>query len=210
MDLTDMLSLFHSPASPYVRKVMVAAIECGVADQIQLLGSSASPVRRDQTIVAHNPTGKVPTLVLPDGRALFDSRVICQYLDDTSGGKKLYPKGAQKFTILTLEALADGLMDAALLLRYEATLRPEPLRWPDWSRGQFEKIDSSLEALDAVYCDTLQAEFHAGAIAVAYVLGYLDLRFAEWNWRAAAPKLRSWFENITERPSLRCTPPLTT
>ncbi|WP_378946655.1 glutathione S-transferase [Mesorhizobium sp. ANAO-SY3R2] len=202
-----MFKLFYSPASPYVRKVMVAAIERGVEDRIELLKAAASPIRRDNTIVSHNPTGKVPTAVLPDGRALFDSRVICQYVDAMAGSGVLYPSGERYFDVLTLEALADGLLDAAILLRYETMLRPDALRWTDWMQGQSDKIDSSLAALEGGALDTLEASFHAGSIAVSCALGYLDFRFANRNWRASAPKLRSWFEAVSTRPSLSRTVP---
>ncbi|ODT82447.1 MAG: glutathione S-transferase [Pelagibacterium sp. SCN 64-44] len=203
-----MLKLFFSSASPFVRKVMVAAIERGVDDRIEFLAAAASPIKRDQNIVAHNPTGKVPTAILPDGRAIFDSRVICQYVDVMAGGGVLYPQGESYFDVLTLEALADGLLDAAILLRYETMTRPEALRWPEWMQGQSDKIDSCLAALeDGAFADRGGA-FHAGAIAVACALGYLDLRFAARNWRAGAPKLAAWFEEVSQRPSLQRTVPV--
>ncbi|MHA6689609.1 glutathione S-transferase [Devosia sp. A449] len=203
-----MLKLFFSSASPYVRKVMVAAIERGVDDQIEFLAAAASPINRDQNIVAHNPTGKVPTAILPNGRALFDSRVICQYVDVMAGGGVLYPQGERYFDVLTLEALADGLLDAAILLRYETMTRPEALRWPEWMQGQSDKIGSCLAALENGALDEIEGEFHAGAIAVACALGYLDLRFAARNWRAEAPKLAVWFAAVSQRPSLQRTVPV--
>lgn len=202
-----MFKLFYSPSSPYVRKVMVAAIERGVEDQIERLKAAASPIHRDQTIVAYNPTGKVPAAVLPDGRALFDSRVICQYIDAVAGDNVLYPRDERYFDVLTLEALADGLIDAALLLRYETMLRPEELRWNDWMQGQSDKVDSSLAALENSFIGILSDTFHAGSIAVACALGYLDFRFADKNWRASAPKLQSWFDSISSRPSFLQTMP---
>ena len=207
---TAMFKLFFSSASPYVRKVMVAAIERGVEDQIELLKAAASPIRRDQSIVSLNPTGKVPTAILPDGRALFDSRVICQYLDAKVSGSVLYPTGERYFDVLTLEALADGLLDAAILLRYETMLRPEALRWTDWMQGQSDKIDSSLAALEGGAIDMQDETFHAGSIAVSCALGYLDFRFADRHWRASAPKLASWFEGVSTRPSLLRTVPVVT
>lgn len=202
-----MLKLFHSPASPYVRKVMAAAIERGVDDRIEILPSVASPIARDRTIVRHNPTGKVPTALLPDGLPLFDSRVICQYVDAMGSGPGLYPQDDTRFAVLTLEALADGLLDAALLLRYETAMRPKPLRWPEWVAGQSDKIDSSLAAMEGEFFATLTAGFHAGAVASACALGYLDFRFAGRNWRRPHPKLADWYEGVSARPSLARTAP---
>lgn len=202
-----MLKLFHSPASPYVRKVMVMAIERGVEDRIELLGSAASPVNRDQAIVQHNPTGKVPTALLPDGLPLFDSRVICQYVDTMGPAASLYPRDAGRFAVLTLEALADGLLDAALLLRYESVMRPEPKRWAEWMAGQSDKIDSSLNAMEGAYFDTLTSGFHAGAVASACALGYLDFRFADRDWRRTHPKLAGWYASVAVRPSMVKTAP---
>lgn len=204
------LKLFHSQASPYVRKVMVMAIECGVVDRIDFLPAAASPVNRDQSIVAHNPTGKVPTAILPNGTALFDSRVICRFIASLAGeaaDAALYPAGEDGFRVLTLEALADGLLDAALLLRYETMMRPEALRWPEWIAGQQEKIASSLVALEQDHRPILEDGFNAGAIATACALGYLDFRFSALNWRDDHPALAAWHAEAMARPSLQQTMP---
>lgn len=205
--MSEKLSLHWSPKSPYVRKVMICAIERGVDHRIERLSAAASPIARDATIVAHNPSGKVPTALLPDGTALFDSRIICQYVDEMGGGGILYPQGAQRYPVLTLEALADGLLDAALLLRYETMMRPEDLRWPEWIAGQSEKIDSSLAALAEPFLPILKAGFHAGAIATACALGYLDFRFSSRDWRGTHPELAEWYLGVAERPSLLRTAP---
>lgn len=202
------LRLYFSPASPYVRKVMVAAHEKGVADQVEKLPSKAWPTDRDQTIVRDNPSGKVPTALLDDGSPLFDSRVICAYVDTMAGEPSLYPaSGPARFRILTLEALADSILDAALLCRYEAVLRPEELRWDDWSRGQMEKIDSGLDDLEARWMDDLTKGANAGAIAAACAIGYLDFRFADKDWRSSRPKLAAWFAEFSARPSMQETMP---
>lgn len=200
------IRVFFSPASPFVRKVMVTAHERGV--QIEKLASAAWPVKRDPNIVRHNPSGRVPAALLPDDSPIFDSRVICVYVDaqGTTGGS-LYPKDQTRFAVLTLEALADGLLEAALLHRYENVLRPEDKRWDDWSRGQMEKIDGALDDLEARWLPLLQSDFHAGAVATACALGYLDFRFAEKDWRSAHPALADWFAAVSARPSLKQTAP---
>src|SRR3954451_22246874 len=124
------MKIFYSPASPYVRKVMVVAHELGLADRIERLPSAAGPVARDAAIREHNPLGQVPTFFTDDGAVLYDSRVICEYLDDLGGGS-FFGSGAARWRNLTDAALGDGLLGAALLARYEAVLRPEPLRWAE-------------------------------------------------------------------------------
>lgn len=201
------LQLFYSPASPYVRKVLVAARERGVIDQIELLDSAANPVNRDTRVVAHNPSGKVPCLLIENGRPLFDSRVICLYLDSLAEGPSLYPSDRLRFDVLTLEALGDALLDAALLCRYERMSRPAELRWQDWYDGQIAKIDSGLDDIESRRMDLLGGQFHIGAIAVACVLGYLDFRFSDKDWRSGHPALAAWFAAVSERDSLKATAP---
>ncbi len=202
------MKLFHSPASPFVRKVMVAAWERGIQDQIELLPSAAGPVKRDQNIVAVNASGKVPCAILPDGQPVFDSRVITQYVDYLAGPEgTLYPTD-RRFEILTLEALADSILDACLLCRYETVLRPKELFWADWYNGQMDKIDSGLDALETRWFESLvNGGFHAGAIAAACVLGYLDFRFADKDWRSGHPRLADWFTEVSKRQSMQMTVP---
>ncbi|MGX1306856.1 glutathione S-transferase [Amorphus suaedae] len=200
------MKLFYSLSSPYVRKVMVIALETGQASDIEKLPSAASPVARDATIVAVNPLGKVPTLILDDGSALYDSRAIAMYLDARHDGAPLYPAdGPERWTVMRWEALADGLLDAALLLRYETFMRPEEKRWPEWIAGQYEKIASALDVMEAEIGG--RGEIDAGLIAAGCALGYLDLRFADLGWRDSHPALAAWFAGFAERPSMVATKP---
>ena len=201
------IRLFHSPASPYVRKVMVTVIERGVEDQVELLGSQAGPVKRDQNIVRHNPSGKVPSALLENDQPLFDSRVICAYVDSIAEGPSVYPTDERRFTVLMLEALADSILDACLLCRYETVMRPAELQWEAWYNGQMEKIDSGLDDLEDRWIDAISADFHAGSIATACTLGYLDFRFADKDWRTAHPKLAAWYAEVSKRPSMEKTAP---
>lgn len=202
--MTEKLKLFFSPASPYVRKVMIAAAERGIADRIEKLPSAAGPVARDKTIVPHNPSGKVPSGILADGQPLFDSRVLCQWVDaEGVSGAPLYPaSGPARFRVLTLEALADSILDACLLIRYESVIRPEALRWQDWLDGQMEKVESGLDDLESRWIGDLERGFDAGAIAVAAALGYLDFRFPAKDWRAGHPQLAAWFAEASKRASM--------
>lgn len=196
------MKIFHSTTSPYVRKCMAAAHELGVADRIERLPSAAHPVNRDATLTAANPLGKVPTFVTDEGLVLYDSRVICEWLD-ARFGPKLFPAGGDaRWQALVLQSLADGVLDAALLVRYEEAVRPEPLRWADWSRGQMDKIHTSLLSLEQAP-QQLQGRVDIGTVALGCALGYLDLRFDAWGWRQRYPALASWAAGFMQRPSLQ-------
>lgn len=202
------MKLFHSPASPYARKVMVTAWERDVQASIEILGSSVSPVARDEAVVTVNSSGKVPCAILPDGAPLFDSRVITQYVDSLGKPEGTIYPADRRFEILTLEALGDSIIDACLLCRYEKSMRPKELYWADWYNGQMAKIDSGLDDLEGKWFASLTTGgFHAGAIAAACTLGYLDLRFTDKDWRSTRPKLAAWFAQVSERKSMQETFP---
>ena len=203
------MKLFHSAASPYARKVMVAAHETGLAGSLEPIASKASPIDRNMAIAEHNPAGRVPTLIDDDGHAVFDSRVICEHLDRLSAGDPLLPREAgARVTTLTLNALADGLLEAAILIRYETVMRPPELRWQAWIDGQRGKIDASLDALEHDWIAHLEGRRDLGAIAVGCALGYLDFRFAGViDWRASRPRLAAWYEGFSARPSMAATAP---
>ena len=198
------MKLYFSPFSPYVRKCLVVGHELGLDARITLLPSSAHPVQRDQAIIANNPLGKVPTLLTDDGQALYDSRVICEYLDDLAAGS-LFPKtGAARWQALTLHALADGMLDAALLARYEDVARPEAIRWKEWRAGQLDKVETSLAHLEG-NVQTLAGRVDIGSLSMACALWYLDVRFAELQWRGRYPKVAQWYEAFSQRPSTQLT-----
>ena len=197
------MKLLFSPFSPYVRKCLVTGYELGLNDRIQLLPSAANPITRDQNIIADNPLGKVPTFFTDDGQVLYDSRVICEYLNDLGKGN-LFPAGATRWSALTLQSLADGMLDAALLTRYEGAMRPEQYQWADWAKAQFNKIETSLDHLNQNPA-VLDSGVHIGTIAVGCTLWYLDLRFADRNWRNRAPKVADWYARFGQRDSMRMT-----
>ena len=202
------MQLYYSSASPYARKVLALAHEIGIADNIELVAAAAHPTNRDQALVVQNPLGKVPTLVLDDDSVLFDSRVIAAFFDTQHENAPLIPaQGTKRFAALTLEALADGLLDAALLCRYEATVRPEDKRWPAWSDGQMAKIDAALDELEAHWLEILNGPTTIGSIAVGCALGYIDFRFADVDWRATRPGIAAWYGAFSVRPSMQKTQP---
>ena len=194
------MKLFFSPTSPYVRKCLASAHELGLTDRIEFLDCKAHPIDRDARIVAANPLGKVPTLVTDDGQALYDSRVICEYLDSVGGGS-LFPKDATRWNALVLQSLGDGVLDAALLVRYEDVARPEALRSADWKRGQLDKIATSLQALEEG-TPALDDTVHIGHLTMGCALWYLDLRFADLGWRDRCPKVAQWWARFGQRPSM--------
>lgn len=199
------MQLYFNPASPYVRKVRVTAHELGLSDQIELISVALTPVSPHEGVRSSNPIGKIPTLISDDGSAYYDSPVVCEYLDALAGGNRIFPAaGAARWTALRRQALADGIMDAAVLTRYEEAARPKELRWQAWVDGQLLKVRTALDALEA---ENLADVFDIGAISVACALGYLDLRFANENWRKSRPRLTAWATAIGERPSLAATAP---
>lgn len=200
------MKLYFSPASPYVRKVLASAHLVELAHTVELLPSAASPVARDMMIAPVNPLGKVPTAYLDDGTALIDSRTICEYLHEQAPEKGLFPAGSDRWEALRLHAIADGLLDAALLARYEVAMRPETLRWADWLKGQMGKIDAAAEALEASI-DQLDGRQDIGSITTGCALGYLDFRFPDHEWRGQAPKLAAWWEAFANTPAMSKTKP---
>jgi glutathione S-transferase len=199
------MKLHSSPTSPFARKVNVAAIELGLLDRLELHTVQTSPVGPDLGLVADSPLGKIPCLVLDEGQPLYDSRVICEYLDSLEGRHRLFPAtGPARWTALRRQALADGMMDAAVLARYETALRPPDRRWPAWVDGQLDKVNRALDRLEA---EGLGPTVDIGTIAIGCALGYLDFRYAEMNWRGTRPALAAWFEALAARPSMQRTPP---
>ena len=195
------MKLFHSQTSPFVRKVMVAAHELGLAERIETLPSAVHPVTRDGRVLAVHPLAQVPTLILDGGEAIADSRVICEYLDALGGGRLFPAAGAARWAALNLQSTADAVLDAALLIRYELTARPEAERSQAWMDGQHAKIASALDWFETQALDGVDI----GTIALACALGYLDLRFSDLGWREGRPNLAAWFSDFSERASMRAT-----
>ena len=198
--------LYSSPTSPYVRKVLVLLHETGQLDAVEQIPSSTKPTDPTAGLAAKNPLMKIPALERPDGPTLYDSRVICQYLDARAGGR-LIPEGARRWDTLTLEATADGMLDAALLMTYEARLRPAAAQWAEWSEAQWAKINAACDALNTRWMSHLQGPLDLGQIAVGCALAYVDFRHDERNWRAGRDGLAAWFERFSERPAMQATQP---
>ena len=201
------MKLHYNVASPFVRKVMAVAIEAGLDGRLEPVNRTTTPVKPDADLVRDNPLGKIPCLVTDEGAVLYDSRVICEYLDGLHGGPKMFPgAGPARWTALRRQAEGDGIMDAAVLARYETFVRPEEHRWGEWLEGQRQKFRRALDALEAEAGD-FGNTVDIGTITTGCALGYLDFRYGDEDWRATRPKLAAWFEWFGKRPSMARTAP---
>ncbi|MFC2969552.1 glutathione S-transferase [Acidimangrovimonas pyrenivorans] len=200
------MRLYHSPTSPYVRKVMVLLHETGQLADVTLVPAMGTPVDPGTMPVAQNPLGKIPALERGDGPALYDSRVICRFLDARAGGR-LYPEAPHLWETLTLEATADGILDAAILMVYESRVRPEERRYEPWVEGQWAKIARALDALENRWMSHLSGPLEMGQVATGCALGYVDFRHPERDWRAGRPALAEWFAGFAGRESMQATVP---
>lgn len=198
------MQLHWSPKSPYVRKVLICAHELQLVDQLELVRSVAAMLKPNAALMQVNPLSKIPALVLDDGRTLFDSVVICEYLDTQAGGA-LFPKeGQARWAALRWHALGDGLLDALILWRNERE-REVPLTA---LLAAFElKTEASLQLLESEVAALQASDFGIGHLTLVCALGYLDYRFNSFGWRQQAPQLAAWFAQMQQRPSVVATEP---
>lgn len=195
------MRLRSSTTSPFVRKVRVVAIETGQDRDLDLIPTMPSDPASG--LGEDNPLNKIPALILDDKTTIYDSRVICEYLDSRPGGGKFFPApGPARWRALRRQALADGMMDAAVLRMMEIR-RPENYRFPDWDRRQKLKMDQGLAALAT---EDLGTAFDIGTLSIAIMLDYFDFRFAAEDWRGRHPRLAAWRQAI-DRLSLQATMP---
>jgi glutathione S-transferase len=200
------MRLFYSPTSPYARKVLVLLTEAGHVDAVDLVLASGTPIDTGTAPLSHNPLGKIPALEREGGPAIYDSRVITRYLDDQFDAG-LYPAGPRLWETLTLEATADGILDAAILMVYETRVRPEDKRFDAWVEGQWGKIERALDALEARWMSHLHGPLDMGQIAVGCALGYVDFRHGARNWREGRPLLAAWEAGFAARDSMKASAP---
>lgn len=203
------MKLRYSPTSPYVRKVMVLAYETGLEPRIERLPTTVVPDKPNLEVQRENPLIKVPTLVTDDGEVLFDSRVICEYLDTLHQNPKIFPpSGKARWLALRQQALGDGILDAAILTRYETFLRPKQFLWNEWVESQMRRVRGGLVALEGKVTEgALSGPLTIGQITVACALGYLDFRYAGEGWRDRHPGLAKWYAEFAKRPSMQKTAP---
>jgi len=197
------MKLWYQTHSPYARKALVFAHEAGLADMLEVVHQETSPTQKNAEVFALNPLGKVPVLIREQGSPIFDSDVICAYLD-TIALRSLYPADVEeKWAALRLQALAQGLCDSGIALRWERTRRPEALRYEPLAQGYELKLVTAYDWLEA------EADFsgdpHVGHIALATALDWLAFRELP-EFRAGRPRLANWFAQFVERPSMKATP----
>lgn len=198
------MKIYYSPLSPFVRKVLVVAHDAGVADRFERIATDGGA---HPGLAADNPLDKIPCLVTDDGLALYDSPVIAEYLDTTFNGGRLFPAaGHPRWQALTWQALADGVLDALILCRYEGRRPPEKQDLEGWVPKQMGRVHAGLAALER-QIDDFAGGVTIGQVSVACMIGYLELRFTEVAWRGAQPKLAAWYEEFCTRPSLAATAP---
>lgn len=202
-----MMQLFYATTSAYVRKVMVTAHCLGLTHEIALLDSAAHPIERDERIAIVNPLAKVPALRTEDGLCLYDSRVICEYLNARVQGDLIPPHGDARWLSLSCQALGDGLIDAALLARYEFSARPAEKQWQGWADGQLKKVSAALREIERQVASFSSQPNDLGLIAIGCALGYLDFRFEVFNWRADHPQTAAWFAVFDAHPAMASTRP---
>ena len=200
------MKLFHTPTSPFVRKVLVAAHELGIADRIETVFLRPSPTQADATLSAVNPLNKIPALQLDDGGVLYDSPVICEYLDSLHGGTKMFPaSGDARWTALRRQALADGIMDAGIL-RIGEQRRPANEQSPSWLVKQKDVMARGLDALEAEI-GSFGRNADIGSITVGCAVAYALFRFGGDKPLDNRPKLKAWYEAFSQRPSMVATVP---
>jgi glutathione S-transferase len=200
------MKLYSAAPSPFVRKVRMAALELGLMSEIKIVDVAVAPGKTDTNFGEQvNPLRKIPALELSDGTVLSDSSLICLYLNDLDGQHRLIPaSGSERWQVLNAQAVANGMMEASVLVRYETFLRPEAHRWSVWIDEQWTKVSNGL----AWFNDRLPlSEEGLDGIALACALGYLDFRSPDWDWRLEYDRLAMWHASASQRDSYQLTDP---
>jgi glutathione S-transferase len=198
------MKLYYQTHSPFARKVLVFAHEAGLAQRIEVIHHETSPTRRNETVFADNPLGKVPVLIRPGLSPLFDSDVICAYLDTLNPGRQLIPlEGEPRWSALRLQAVAQGICEAGIALRWETVRRPAEVRYPPLQDGCTQKLTASYDWLETGL--DVSAPLDLGHIALATALDWIEFRELP-SFRQSRPRLTAWFSAFAERPSMQATP----
>ena len=200
------MRLISSATSPFVRKVHVTLRETGQLDDVEISTIFTSPFDTSIEAASANPLGKIPALVRDEAPTIYDSRVICRFLDDRAKAG-LYPEG-RIWETLTLEATADGIMEAAVLMLYEHKLRPAEAVLDSWVEAQWAKIERAVSALNDRWMSHLRGPLDMGQIAVGCALAYLDFRHDARGWRKGNDALDDWFAVFAQRDSMKATAPV--
>jgi glutathione S-transferase len=198
------MKLLYQTHSPYARKVLVFAHEAGLASRIEVIHHETSPTKRNEQVFAENPLGKVPVLLRPGLSPIFDSDVICAYLDTLHDGRKLIPvNGEARWHALRVQAVAQGLAEAGVAVRWETVRRPEALRYSSLRDGYIGKMTASYDWLEREL--DVDDAVHVGHIALATALSWIEFRELP-DFREKRPRLSTWLDEFQARPSMRATP----
>ena len=196
------MKLISLNASPFARKVRILILELGLQDSVVIQNPGAvTPASNNEVLNKVNPLGLIPALELESGENIYDSLVICDYLNHFAGGALIPNDPEQRIQALALHSLANSMLDLAVGLRYETALRPEELRWQTWIDHQKEKIERGLDSLER-RCPGFNSSPLIGEITVACILGYMDFRYPENDWHQNRPALTNWFEEVMKRDSM--------
>jgi glutathione S-transferase len=203
-EINTLMKLHYYVISPYARKTLVFAHEIGLADRIEVVHCHANPMQRDEELFALNPLGKIPVLTTDDGKAIFESSIICEYLDELHSGEKLIPSDiSERVEALQLQAVADGMSEAGILAVWESTRRPKALRYPAYLDGQLAKVNSAYDFIEQNV--SLAGPLNVGHIALATTLSWLEFRSVA-SFRDTHPKMAAWHDAFCLRDSMKATP----
>ena len=200
------MKLTFSPASPFARKVRIAAIELGLIDKIELVPATVAPGTANDEYSKITPLKKLPVLILNDGDVILDSYVIVEYLNELAGGRLIPGYGPRRWQVKTDHSLINGMLDSMLLCRYEKMVRPQGLQWQAWSDDHWNRAWTGMARFENMP-DVLNGPFDISQIGLVCVLGYADFRFADCGWRKAFPKLDAFHQKMLERPSVKISVP---
>jgi len=201
------MKLTFSPASPFARKVRIAAIELDLIDKIELVPTTVAPGQANPEYSKIYPLKKLPAMILPDGNIIVDSYVIVEYLDEVAGGGKLIPaSGPTRWKVKSDHSMLQAMLDSMLLCRYEKMVRPQGLQWQAWSDDHWNRAWTGMAHFEK-QADMLSRPLDISQIALVCVLGYADFRFADCGWRKAYPKLDAFHEKMLARPSVKISVP---
>lgn len=196
------MKLYGDLLSPFVRMSMVTAHEVGLGSRVEHIVENTNPAKVNERLAALSPIGKIPILETDHGHGVYDSRVIMEYLCHVAGNTALIPNdGVKRFRVLTLQALGQGMADAAVAYRYEVAARPKGLQWEDWMTRALARIHAAQDDVEANWMDSL-SEINVGSIAVGVTLAYIDFRMPDFGWRNGRPKLAAWHEGFCKRDSM--------
>ena len=200
------MKLTFSQASPFARKVRIAAIELGLIDKIELTPATVAPGTVNEDYSRITPLKKLPVLITNDGDVILDSYVIVEYLNELAGGSLIPDYGPNRWKVKTDHSVLQGMLDAMLLCRYEAMVRPQEIRWKAWSDDHWNRAWTGMARFENMP-DVLNGPFDISQIGLVCVLGYADFRFADCGWRKAYPKLDKFHQKMLERPSIKISVP---